>query len=137
MALIFNGTQVKTVIFNGTQLKKIIKDGVVVFQSGITINVSYTNTYYATASFLDITLSTTEAEAMTDSDMITVSFHGAFPVHAYDVSITKANPSASARWQNVLGYKVKFDIAVNGVVQATVDGTNSNGTHTFTQSIEL
>ena len=61
MALIFNGTQVKTVIFNGTQRKKIIKDGVVVFQSGITINVSYTNTYYATANFLNITLSTTEA----------------------------------------------------------------------------
>ena len=138
MALIFNGTQVKTVIFNGTQLKKIIKDGVVVFQSGITINVSYTNTYYATANFLNITLSTTEAEAMTDSDMITVSFHGASsPDQDYDVSITKANPSASAKWQNVLGLQVKFDIAVNGVVQATVDGTDSKGTHTFTQSIEL
>ena len=134
MALIFNGTQVKTVIFNGTQLKKIIKDGVVVFQSGITINVSYTNTYYGTANFLNITLSTTETEAMTDSDVITVSFHGD---SLFVVSITKANPSASAKWQNVLGLQVKFDIAVNGVVQATVDGTNSSGTHTFTQSIEL
>ena len=134
MALVFNGTQVKTVIFNGTQLKKIIKDGVVVFQSGITINVSYTNTYYETSNFLNITISTTESEAMTDSDVITVSFHGD---SIHDVSITKANPSASASWQNVLGYEIKFDIAVNGVVQATVDGTNSNGTHTFTQSIEL
>ena len=134
MALIFNGTQVKTVIFNGTQLKKIIKDGVVVFQSGITINVSYTNRYYETANFLDITLSTTEAEAMTDSDVITVSFHGD---SNYDVSITKDNPSASARWQNVLSNQIKFDIAVNGVVQATVDGTNSEGTHAFIQSVEL
>lgn len=138
MALVFNGTQVKTVIFNGTQLKKIIKDGVVVFQSGITINVSYTNTYNETANFLDITLSTTESEAMTDSDVITVSFNGvSYPGQDYVVRITKANPSASARWQNVLGLQFKFDIAVNGVVQATVDGTNSSGTHTFTQSIEL
>ena len=134
MALVFNGTQVKTVIFNGTQLKKIIKDGVVVFQSGITINVSYTNTYYNTSNFLDITISTTESEAMTDSDVITVSFRSD-PL--FDVSITKAKPSDSTRWQNVLNYNLKFDIAVNGVVQATVDGTNSSGTHTFTQSIEL
>ena len=134
MALVFNGTQVKTVIFNGTQLKKIIKDGVVVFQSGITINVSYTNTYYETANFLDITISTTESEAMSDSDVITVSFHGD---SFHNVSITKANPSASEKWQNVLDTNVKFDIAVNGNVQVTIDGTSSNGTHTFTQSIEL
>ena len=139
MALIFNGTQVKTVIFKGTQLKKIIKDGVVVFQSGITINVSYTNRYYETAGYLDITLSTAESETMTDSDVITVSFHGAPPDQGQDyvVSITKANPSASANWLNALAYQVKFDIAVNGVVQATVSGTDSSGTHTFTQSIEL
>ena len=134
MALVFNGTQVKTVIFNGTQLKKIIKDGVVVFQSGITINVSYTNIYYETSNFLNITLTTAESEAMTDSDVIIVSFHGN---SSYKVSITKDNPSASASWQNVLNNLVKFDIAVNGVVQATVDGTNSGGTHTFIQSVEL
>ena len=134
MALVFNGTQVKTVIFNGTQLKKIIKDGVVVFQSGITINVSYTNEYFEPTNCLNITISTTESEVMSDSDVITVSFHGD---SSHDVSITKANPSASENWRNVLGNKVKFDIAVNGNIQVTVDGTNTNGTHTFTQFIEL